>query len=114
MSQVPISPPTDRRIRIATIAVLIPATIAFCTSNHLCPFLIATIEAIAAASVSTIWLGPDEESEPNSATDSASISTSATIGIRASTIEGGLGVVMLISLFAAAHNSLFTIPMYAV
>ena len=65
ISQVPMSPPTDSRIRIAPIAVEIPATIAFRMRGQVWPFCIATIAAIAAPSVSTIWFGPAEDSSPN-------------------------------------------------
>ena len=54
-------------------------------------FWMATMAAIAAPSVSTIWFGPDEESEPNSLTDRKSIRTSETTGINASISVGSFG-----------------------
>ena len=77
---------------MAPIAAAKPRLMAASRSGQRCPFSRPIAPAAAAPRIRAIWLGPDEDSSPNSVTDAASRPISNAIGASACARPGARGI----------------------
>ena len=91
-AQVPISAPTDSRMKIAGSPAVTLATAASRRSSIECPCRQATAIARIEQKTSATWFGPDAAASPNRKNDSPSRPTSATTGTSAAARPRGTGV----------------------